>query len=148
LQPYQLAAQCGGDRLGDLGLADTRLAFEKERLAEFQRQKGDGAQIAPAHVILPLEERDRLVNAAWERLHPSSLYCTEQTYFLGARLSIGQAAGRVKTSPAPFHDDRSKRRSRGHVLPGDSLRLVTGSRGIRENKRLREADHAGVIPEK
>jgi hypothetical protein len=53
LQPDQPAAQRGGDRLGDLGLADARLAFEKQRFAEFQRQVGDGAQIPAAHVILP-----------------------------------------------------------------------------------------------
>ena len=50
LQADQLAPERRGEHLGDLGLADARLAFEKQRPAEAQAQEHDRRQRAVGDV--------------------------------------------------------------------------------------------------
>jgi hypothetical protein len=58
LQAHQLAAQRVGQHLGDLGLADTGLALEKQRPVELQRQMDGGAQAAVGDIAAFGEQFD------------------------------------------------------------------------------------------
>jgi hypothetical protein len=73
LQPDQPAAQRGGDGLGNLRLADACLTLEEKRLAQLQGQISDGAQITSTDVVLTVEKRDGVIDAAGDSLHVSSL---------------------------------------------------------------------------
>ncbi len=53
LQPDQAPPQAGRNRLCDLGLADPRLALQKQRPSQFQRQEHHRAQRPPADIVLP-----------------------------------------------------------------------------------------------
>ena len=58
LQPDQPAAERRGQHLGDFGLADTGLAFEKDRPAHFQREKQHGAERPVGEIFRFGEEID------------------------------------------------------------------------------------------
>ena len=51
LQADQAAAERGGQYLGDLGLADARLAFEEQRPAHLERQIKHGAERAVGEIF-------------------------------------------------------------------------------------------------
>ena len=57
LQPHQPAAERLGQHLGDLGLADAGLAFQKQRAAEAQREVECGRQRAVGDIVAALEQR-------------------------------------------------------------------------------------------
>ena len=67
LQADQLAAERGGEHLGDLGLADARLAFEQQRPAEPQAQEHDRRQRALGDIMGARQHRQRLVDRSRER---------------------------------------------------------------------------------
>ena len=62
LQPDEAASERRGQDLGDLGLADFRLAFEKNRSAHFQRQKQHRAKRTVGQIFGLGEEIDGGVN--------------------------------------------------------------------------------------
>ena len=67
LQADQASPQRCGQHLADLGLADARFAFEKQRPAHFEREVEDGRERAIGQ-ILPLgKERDRCVDRSRQR---------------------------------------------------------------------------------
>ena len=53
LQANQLRAERGGEDLGHLGLADARLAFEKQRPLQAQREIGRHGEPSPGNVLPP-----------------------------------------------------------------------------------------------
>ena len=58
LQADERAAEGPGQHLGDLGLADAGLAFEKQRATKLQREEDAGGEPAIAEVVVLLEQRD------------------------------------------------------------------------------------------
>ena len=62
LQPDQLAAERLGQHLGDLGLADAGLAFQKQRPAHPERQKQHGRQRAVGDIMAGGEKLQRVVD--------------------------------------------------------------------------------------
>ncbi len=66
LQPDQLAAESGGDHLGQLGLADPRFALEKQRPLHRQAEIKRRGEAAVGHVIGLAEQLVRLVDGFWE----------------------------------------------------------------------------------
>ncbi len=57
LQPDELGAQSRRQRLGDLGLADARFAFEKQRPAKLQREVDRHHERAVGDVLLSASTR-------------------------------------------------------------------------------------------
>ena len=62
LEADQLPPERGGEDLGDLRLADPRLAFEEQRTAEPQAQEEDRRQRPVREIGRALEESQRLVD--------------------------------------------------------------------------------------
>ena len=73
LQPNQPALQSGRQHLGDLGLADPGLAFEKQRPAQMQRQMHRRREAAVGDVIGAAEQRQRVVDRGREGGHPETI---------------------------------------------------------------------------
>ena len=67
LQADQPAAERGGQHLGDLGLADAGLAFEKQRPAHLQRQIKHGAERAVGEIFGLGQKRDGGVDRGRQR---------------------------------------------------------------------------------
>ena len=65
LQPDQLGVERRRERLGDLGLADAGLAFEKEGAAQRERQEDRDRQPAVGDVLLGRERLLQLVDRGW-----------------------------------------------------------------------------------
>ena len=63
LQPDQLAAQRMRQHLGDLGLADPGVAFEKQRTLQFERQKHHRRQRASGKIVVGLQHGHRFIDA-------------------------------------------------------------------------------------
>ena len=58
LQAHELLAERRGQHLGDLGLADARLAFEEQRAAHLEREKDAGREAAVGDVVVAVEQRE------------------------------------------------------------------------------------------
>jgi hypothetical protein len=68
LQADQLAAEDAREDLGDLGLADARLAFEEQRPAHPQGEEQNGREVAPGDVVGTGQEVDRVVDRGGQGL--------------------------------------------------------------------------------
>ena len=64
LEPDQLAAEAVGQHLGDLGLADARLALEEQRPPHAEREEQHRRQRPVGHVAAGLEQFERGVDGS------------------------------------------------------------------------------------
>ena len=62
LEPHEVPRKPRGEHLGDLGLADARLALEEERPLQLQREEDGGGEPAVGDVVLRGEEIERRVD--------------------------------------------------------------------------------------
>jgi hypothetical protein len=63
LQADEIAPERAGERLSRLGLADTGHAFDKQRLAEGERQERGGRQPLVGQIIRPAKRRRQRLGA-------------------------------------------------------------------------------------
>ena len=66
LQADQFGAEPGGQHLGDLGLADARLALEQQRPAQRDRQVDGCREAAVSNVVLARQQLAQLVDRSGE----------------------------------------------------------------------------------
>ena len=67
LQADQRTAERAREHLGDFGLADTCLAFEKKWAAKLERKEHAGGEPAVGEVVVLLEQRDDGVDIGGKR---------------------------------------------------------------------------------
>ena len=92
LQADQLALQRQGQRLGQFGLADARLAFEQQRSLQFERQE-HGSRQAPVGKVTGVLQSLRQGVYGGERCHRISLVLPAAAIFFIAAHAHQQWAG-------------------------------------------------------